>query len=183
MPDPEYLVLGRALAALRRRAGLTQAQVADAVGISNTFVSQVERGHRGLSWRTLTRVLAVYGVTLRGLVDEIERGEGKGRSGIASRSASGIVPGISQRDDAKGVDMPAATATQGSEKVREIRLRRMAERQGLKLARSRRRDPRAIDYGRYMIVDTFTNTVVAGELNTPGALDLDEVEAYLKGER
>ncbi len=76
MPDPEYLVLGRALAALRRRAGLTQAQVADAVGISNTFVSQVERGHRGLSWRTLNRVLGVYRATLRDLVDEIERGGG-----------------------------------------------------------------------------------------------------------
>ena len=77
MPDPEYLALGRALAAMRRRAGLTQAQVADRVGIGNTFVSQVERGHRGLSWRTLNQVLRVYGATLRDLVDEIERGEGK----------------------------------------------------------------------------------------------------------
>ncbi len=33
------------------------------------------------------------------------------------------------------------------EKIRENRLRRMAERQGLALHKSRRRDPRAIDYG------------------------------------
>jgi transcriptional regulator with XRE-family HTH domain len=76
MPDDEYLALGRALAALRRRAGVKQTDVADAVGITSTFVSQVERGQRGLSWRTLNRVLAVYSATLRDLVDEIERGEG-----------------------------------------------------------------------------------------------------------
>jgi hypothetical protein len=40
-----------------------------------------------------------------------------------------------------------------AEKVRENRLRRMAERQGLELRKSRRRDPRAKDYGRWYIVD------------------------------
>lgn len=68
------------------------------------------------------------------------------------------------------------------EKVRENKLRRMAERQGLVLVKSRRRDERSIDYGKFMIVDAFTNTVVAGELNTHLALTPDEVEEYLKGE-
>ena len=76
MANDEYLALGRALAALRNRAGVKQTEVADAVGITSTFVSQVERGQRGLSWRTLHKVLAVYRATLRDLVDEIERGEG-----------------------------------------------------------------------------------------------------------
>lgn len=40
-----------------------------------------------------------------------------------------------------------------ADKVRENRLRRMAERQGLELRKSRRRDPRAKDYGRWYIVD------------------------------
>jgi hypothetical protein len=74
-----------------------------------------------------------------------------------------------------------ATATQGSEKVRELRLRRMAQRQGLRLHKSRRRDPRALDFDQWMIVDVFTNSIVAGELNTPRALTLDQVEAYLTG--
>lgn len=39
-----------------------------------------------------------------------------------------------------------------AEKTRETRLRRAAERQGLVLKRSRRRDPRAFDYGRYWLV-------------------------------
>jgi hypothetical protein len=47
------------------------------------------------------------------------------------------------------------------EKVRENRLRRMAERQGLRLVKSRRRDPRAIDYGTYMLVNAEINGVVA----------------------
>ena len=38
------------------------------------------------------------------------------------------------------------------DKVRENRLRRMAARQGLKLERSRRRDPLAVDYGLYQLI-------------------------------
>jgi hypothetical protein len=41
---------------------------------------------------------------------------------------------------------------ENEEKVRENRLRRMAERQGYKLEKSRRRDPRATDYGLYRLV-------------------------------
>jgi hypothetical protein len=64
----------------------------------------------------------------------------------------------------------------GSEKVRENRLRRMAERQGLGIRKVRRRDPRALDYGTWTIYDLSTNAVVAGE-----RMSIDEVEAYLTG--
>lgn len=39
------------------------------------------------------------------------------------------------------------------DKTRERRVRRMAERQGLRLVKSRRRDPLAKDYGLYMVAD------------------------------
>ena len=39
----------------------------------------------------------------------------------------------------------------------------MAERQGLKLRKSRRRDPYALDYGLYMLVDGRTNAIVHGD--------------------
>jgi hypothetical protein len=67
-----------------------------------------------------------------------------------------------------------------AERVRENRLRRMADRQGLRLMKSRRRDPRAVDYKRYMLVDLATGAVVvgAGVLDRP-IWDLDQVEAYL----
>ncbi len=66
-----------------------------------------------------------------------------------------------------------------AEKVREARLRRMAERRGLKLVKSRRRDPLAVDYGRYVIADPDTNRPIAGELGSAGAMALDDVEAWL----
>jgi hypothetical protein len=42
------------------------------------------------------------------------------------------------------------------EKVRENKLRRMAARQGLKLLKSRRRDPRALEYGGYQLQEIKT---------------------------
>lgn len=58
------------------------------------------------------------------------------------------------------------------EKVRENRLRRMADRQGQTLSKNRRRDPRAVDYGQWTLTDTTT-----GETTLSGRLD--EIEAYL----
>jgi transcriptional regulator with XRE-family HTH domain len=76
-PDDDDRALGRALAALRHRAGLTQAQAAGQVGVRNTHVSAVERGERGLAYKTMLALLRAYGVGLRELVSEIERGEGR----------------------------------------------------------------------------------------------------------
>lgn len=69
------------------------------------------------------------------------------------------------------------------DKVRENRLRRMAARQGLRLEKSRRRDPRALDYGGWMIVDLRSNAVVAGGSPIPFRLSLDDVEAWLTDDR
>jgi transcriptional regulator with XRE-family HTH domain len=73
--DEDYLALGRALAALRRRASAKQADAARAVGVGVTFLSQIERGHRSPSWRTTFALLEVYGATLSQLATEVERGE------------------------------------------------------------------------------------------------------------
>jgi hypothetical protein len=56
----------------------------------------------------------------------------------------------------------------------------MADRQGLALHKSRTRDPRAVDYGGYMLVDLATNAVVygVGAIGRPTAT-LDEVEEWL----
>ncbi len=47
-----------------------------------------------------------------------------------------------------------------SEKVRENRLRRMADRQGYRLVKSRSRDPRAVDFGLYALLDSRTGGAV-----------------------
>jgi transcriptional regulator with XRE-family HTH domain len=78
VPDDDYIALGRALAVLRHRAGLTQAEAGERAGIRNTHVSLVERGERGISYRTLMALLRAYGTTLSEMVAEIERGNGEG---------------------------------------------------------------------------------------------------------
>ena len=68
--------------------------------------------------------------------------------------------------------------------VRENRLRRMAKRQGLRLEKSRRRDPRALDYGGYWLIDGPSSNggnwrartvIVGGEYG----VDLDTIEQAL----
>ena len=70
-----------------------------------------------------------------------------------------------------------------SEKVRENRLRRMADRYGLKLVKARSRDPRAIDFGCYALMDLETGGSVVG-VSAIGRYDasLDEIEAYLSSD-
>jgi hypothetical protein len=80
------------------------------------------------------------------------------------------------------VDGGTPVSADTAEKTRENRLRRMAERQGLRYQVSRRRDPRAIDYGRVWLTGARSNTLVAEF--TPGVGEgtiLDQVEAWLTG--
>ena len=48
-------------------------------------------------------------------------------------------------------------------RARENRLRRRAARQGLTLSRTRRRDPAALDYGLYALLDANTGNLVSRE--------------------
>jgi len=67
------------------------------------------------------------------------------------------------------------------EKVRENRLRRMAERQGYTLHKSRRRDPRALDFDRWMIVGENGRVVAGADSAGRPTMSLDQVEAHLTG--
>jgi hypothetical protein len=62
----------------------------------------------------------------------------------------------------------------GEEKARENRLRRAAKRQGLRLVKSRRRDPLAVGYGLYWVVATDGDALLPDQ-----AMNLDAVEAHL----
>ena len=73
---------------------------------------------------------------------------------------------------------PAATETDA---VQERRVRRAAERQGLRIQKCRRRDPRALGFGTYMITDPRSSTIVAGDIDTGYGLTLDEIERELGG--
>jgi hypothetical protein len=65
-----------------------------------------------------------------------------------------------------------------TDKVRENRVRRMAERQGLILRKSRRRDPRALDFGGYRLIDADANFLVYPDQY---GTDLDGIEEFLTG--
>lgn len=66
-------------------------------------------------------------------------------------------------------------------KVLENRLRRAAERQGLRLEKSRLRDRRAIGYGTYQLVDERADTVVQADDERGYGLDLHDVARYIYG--
>ncbi len=70
-----------------------------------------------------------------------------------------------------------------TDKVKENRLRLTAERRGLKLKRSRRRDPKAVDFGGYMLVDIRTDAVVLGGGVFSFQASLEEVETYFDAPR
>jgi hypothetical protein len=69
-----------------------------------------------------------------------------------------------------------------TDKVTENRIRRMAERQGLTLLKSRRRDPRAIDFNGFMLTDAATNIVVIGADSFAYSCELDEIERFLNAD-
>jgi hypothetical protein len=61
-----------------------------------------------------------------------------------------------------------------TEKIHEQRLRRTAERRGYRLNRSKRRDPRAYDFGKYYVTDAFTKYLLTSEQG----ITLDEVDGW-----
>jgi hypothetical protein len=71
------------------------------------------------------------------------------------------------------------------DKVRENRLRRAALRQGLVLRMSRRRDPRALGYGRYVLTGELDGRHVFGGDEATGdhLATLDEIEMFLRSPR
>lgn len=66
---------------------------------------------------------------------------------------------------------------ENADKVRENRLRRMAERQGLRLVKSRRRDPRAVGFGLYQLDGGNAQLAVDAAYR----LTMDDVERRLLG--
>jgi hypothetical protein len=66
-----------------------------------------------------------------------------------------------------------------ADKIRENRLRRMAERQGLTLQKSRRRDALAWDYETYQLRDAKTHRLVYQRGGQEYGLSLDAIETFL----
>lgn len=54
--DPELVAFGKQLAKLRAEAGLTQESLAHAAGLHWTYVGQIERGERNLTYKNMLRL-------------------------------------------------------------------------------------------------------------------------------
>lgn len=71
----DQLILGHALRALRKRAGITQEQLAERLGVDPTFVGRLERGQRGAHWRTVRRILSALDAGVGDFATEIDTAE------------------------------------------------------------------------------------------------------------
>jgi len=69
----EYGVVVRLLRKARREAGMTQVELAEALGQSQSFVSKCERGERRLDIIQLRTVCRTLGVNLADFVHQLEK--------------------------------------------------------------------------------------------------------------
>ena len=60
--DPELVAFGARVRALRDDAGLTQEALAAAAGLHWTYIGQVERGQRNLTYKNILRLARGLGV-------------------------------------------------------------------------------------------------------------------------
>ena len=66
----DYKRLGLRIKEERLRLNLTQAQLAEAVDISNTYMGAIERGERSLTLDTLVRLVNRLGITVDYLLSD-----------------------------------------------------------------------------------------------------------------
>ena len=64
--------LGYKVRRVRREQGLTQAQMADALGISASYLNLIENNHRAVTVPVLLKLAQVYNVDLRGFAEDEE---------------------------------------------------------------------------------------------------------------
>ena len=69
----EYAVVLRLLKAARKESGVTQVQLAERLGQTQSFVSKVERGESRLDIVQLRTILHEFGVTLPQFSERMER--------------------------------------------------------------------------------------------------------------
>ena len=66
----DYKKLGRKIREARLKLNLTQAQLAEAIDISDTYMGAIERGERSLTLDTLVRLVNRLGVTVDYLLSD-----------------------------------------------------------------------------------------------------------------
>ena len=80
---------GRNVRDLRKRNGLTQAELASRADLHRTYVADLERGARNASLHSIARVAGALGATVSELCRGIDQVDGadRGRGSVPARSA------------------------------------------------------------------------------------------------
>lgn len=71
--DPEYAVVVQVLRDLRHECGFSQVELAQRLGVDQSFVSKVERKERRLDVAELRRACLALGTSLGDFVERLER--------------------------------------------------------------------------------------------------------------
>lgn len=69
----EHAILASVLRECRVEAGLTQAQAAEKLGVTQTTISKIEINERGVDFLVARDLCVIYHVDMHWLLDEIER--------------------------------------------------------------------------------------------------------------
>jgi transcriptional regulator with XRE-family HTH domain len=72
-PPDELMWLGVAIKELRKRQGLKQIELATAAGMTESQVSDIERGKNNPGWSLLMRLMDGLGLPIGDLADAYER--------------------------------------------------------------------------------------------------------------
>ncbi|MBM6403174.1 helix-turn-helix transcriptional regulator [Phycicoccus sp. CSK15P-2] len=83
----DWTKLGAIVRSSRRRQGLSQADLAERAGVSRSWLTRLEGGHRGAELEPLFRLLSALGMTL--LLDEPSPAQDGGESSRPSGSDAG----------------------------------------------------------------------------------------------
>ncbi|HTU85940.1 MAG TPA: helix-turn-helix transcriptional regulator [Solirubrobacteraceae bacterium] len=70
--SPDHEALGRAVRALRERAGLSQEQLAERCGLHRTYIGGIERGERNVSFSNLLKLARALDVQPSRLLADAE---------------------------------------------------------------------------------------------------------------
>ena len=106
---------GRRVARWRERAGLTQEELGDRIGLSRSAVSKIERDLRGLSLDTALRLAATLGVSVESLMTDAPPQE-------ATETAEDNHPGVSGGATGQALLMELARAVSASARAMEKRI-------------------------------------------------------------
>ncbi len=72
-PDPALQLLGATIRQYRQQRGLTQQELAAKIGLSRTYINQIEQGQRNVSIRAVLHIAAALGTPISLLLKPLEK--------------------------------------------------------------------------------------------------------------